>query len=120
MLDGDVSDAIEARALSFNNQHIDIYSGSWGPDDDGQTVDGPGPLTIRAFTEGVTKVSNIFGNWNSYVYFLQINSLINRLVGSFRDEEVRVQYSFGLLETVVENLITVTATDTRTRFTRYL
>lgn len=56
MLDGDVSDAIEARALSFNNQHIDIYSGSWGPDDDGMTVDGPGPLTVRAFAEGVTKV----------------------------------------------------------------
>lgn len=59
MLDGDVSDATEARALSFNNQHIDIYSGSWGPDDDGMTVDGPGPLTVRAFTEGVTKVSTI-------------------------------------------------------------
>ena len=26
----------------------DIYSASWGPDDDGRTVDGPGPLTRRA------------------------------------------------------------------------
>ncbi|XP_065216778.1 furin-like protease 1 isoform X2 [Planococcus citri] len=55
MLDGDVSDAIEARALSFNNQHIDVYSVSWGPDDDGMTVDGPAPLTERAFIQGVTK-----------------------------------------------------------------
>ena len=27
---------------------IDIYSASWGPDDDGRTVDGPGPLTRQA------------------------------------------------------------------------
>ena len=25
MLDGDVTDAVEARSLSLNNQHIDIY-----------------------------------------------------------------------------------------------
>ncbi len=28
--------------------YLDIYSASWGPDDDGRTVDGPGPLTRRA------------------------------------------------------------------------
>jgi len=57
MLDGDVTDAVEARSLSHNPQHIDIYSASWGPDDDGKTVDGPGELATRAFMEGVTKVS---------------------------------------------------------------
>lgn len=36
MLDGEVTDAVEASSLSFNNQHIDIYSASWGPDDDGK------------------------------------------------------------------------------------
>ena len=56
MLDGDVTDAVEARSLSLNPQHIDIYSASWGPDDDGKTVDGPGELATRAFIEGVTKV----------------------------------------------------------------
>ncbi|KAK6631280.1 hypothetical protein RUM44_005806 [Polyplax serrata] len=55
MLDGDVTDAVEARSLSLNPQHIDIYSASWGPDDDGKTVDGPGELATRAFVEGVTK-----------------------------------------------------------------
>lgn len=55
MLDGDVTDAVEARSLSLNPQHIDIYSASWGPDDDGKTVDGPGELATRAFIEGVTK-----------------------------------------------------------------
>jgi len=53
MLDGDVTDAVEARSLSLNNQHIDIYSASWGPDDDGKTVDGPGNLASRAFISGV-------------------------------------------------------------------
>ncbi|XP_042210077.1 furin-like protease 1, isoforms 1/1-X/2 isoform X2 [Homarus americanus] len=53
MLDGDVTDAVEARSLALNPQHIDIYSASWGPDDDGKTVDGPGQLATRAFVEGI-------------------------------------------------------------------
>lgn len=36
MLDGDVTDAVEARSLSLNPQHIDIYSASWGPDGEKQ------------------------------------------------------------------------------------
>ncbi|CAG4943788.1 unnamed protein product [Parnassius apollo] len=58
MLDGDVTDAVEARSLSLNPQHVDIYNASWGPDDDGKTVDGPGELATRAFIEGVTKGRN--------------------------------------------------------------
>ncbi|KAK7573323.1 hypothetical protein V9T40_010514 [Parthenolecanium corni] len=54
MLDGTVNDAVEARALGLNINHIDIYSASWGPEDDGKTVDGPGPLARRAFIYGVT------------------------------------------------------------------
>ena len=34
--------------------HIDIYSASWGPEDDGKTVDGPGPLAKKAFINGVS------------------------------------------------------------------
>ena len=56
MLDGQVTDVVEASSLSFNPQHIDIYSSSWGPTDDGKTVDGPGKLARRAFISGVTKV----------------------------------------------------------------
>ena len=37
MLDGMVNDAVEARSLSLNPDHIDIYSASWGPEDDGKT-----------------------------------------------------------------------------------
>jgi len=55
MLDGTITDAVEARSLSLNPQDVHIYSASWGPDDDGRTVDGPGPLTRRALEEGATK-----------------------------------------------------------------
>lgn len=55
MLDGDVTDAVEAQSLGLNPQHIDIYSASWGPDDDGKTVDGPGEMATKAFIDGVTK-----------------------------------------------------------------
>ena len=57
MLDGDVFDAVEAASLSFNRSHIDIYSASWGPDDDGRVVDGPGPLAKKAFENGIKYVS---------------------------------------------------------------
>ena len=58
ILDGPILDALEAKAISFNRNHIDIYSASWGPDDDGRTVDGPGPLAKLALEEGIKKGRN--------------------------------------------------------------
>ncbi|XP_067350745.1 proprotein convertase subtilisin/kexin type 6 isoform X3 [Channa argus] len=55
MLDGDVTDIVEAKSLGIRPDYIDIYSASWGPKDDGKTVDGPGPLTKQAFEEGIKK-----------------------------------------------------------------
>uniref|UniRef100_A0A8C9YBF6 Furin (paired basic amino acid cleaving enzyme) a n=1 Tax=Sander lucioperca TaxID=283035 RepID=A0A8C9YBF6_SANLU len=55
MLDGEVTDMVEAQSLSLNPQHIDIYSASWGPEDDGKTVDGPAKLAKEAFLRGVTE-----------------------------------------------------------------
>ena len=55
ILDGNLLDVLEARAISFNRDHIDIYSASWGPDDDGMTVDGPGPLAKTALEDGAKK-----------------------------------------------------------------
>ncbi|KAM4887082.1 proprotein convertase subtilisin/kexin type 4 isoform 2-T2 [Thomomys bottae] len=55
MLDGTITDVVEAQSLSLQPQHIHIYSASWGPEDDGRTVDGPGILTREAFRRGVTK-----------------------------------------------------------------
>ena len=69
---------VQARSISLNNQHIDIYSASWGPDDDGKTVDGPGTLASRAFLTGIQsgrggKVGESF-SWN-VVFVLVSGSL---------------------------------------------
>lgn len=56
MLDGDVTDLVEARSLSFRPQYIDIYLASWGPEDDGATLEGPGPLTLLALQKGIKMV----------------------------------------------------------------
>ncbi|CAL8375621.1 unnamed protein product [Arctogadus glacialis] len=55
MLDGEVTDVVEAHSLSLNPQHIHVYSASWGPDDDGKSVDGPAKLAKEAFLLGITK-----------------------------------------------------------------
>ncbi|XP_054038299.1 proprotein convertase subtilisin/kexin type 4, partial [Rissa tridactyla] len=55
MLDGLITDMVEAQSLSLRPQHIHIYSASWGPQDNGKTVDGPGVLAAEAFYRGVTK-----------------------------------------------------------------
>lgn len=62
MLDGDVTDMVEAKSLSLHPQHIDIYSASWGPDDDGKTVDGPASLARQAFENGIRMVGEA-GVW---------------------------------------------------------
>ena len=49
---GKSTDSLEARALSFNRDYIDIYSNCWGPKDDGKTFGGPGTLGKRALMEG--------------------------------------------------------------------
>ncbi|XP_077478698.1 proprotein convertase subtilisin/kexin type 5 [Stigmatopora argus] len=52
-VDGEVTDMVEAQALNFRPQHVDIYLAGWGPEDDGTTVDGPGPLARLALRTGV-------------------------------------------------------------------
>lgn len=59
MLDGEVTDVVEAHSLSLNPQHIHIYSASWGPEDDGKSLDGPAKLAKEAFLQGITKVSRM-------------------------------------------------------------
>lgn len=56
MLDGRVTDHLEASAIAFNHTYVDVYSASWGPNDDGKTVEGPGPLAMKAFEKGITEV----------------------------------------------------------------
>ena len=57
------------------------YPSSWGPNDDGKTVDGPGKLAFRAFKNGITRgregKGSIFvwasGNGGRYIHFLSPN-----------------------------------------------
>ncbi|XP_071833208.1 neuroendocrine convertase 2-like [Apostichopus japonicus] len=50
-----MTDLIEASSMRHKPQLIDIYSASWGPQDNGRTVDGPRDLTLNAIAEGVNK-----------------------------------------------------------------
>jgi proprotein convertase subtilisin/kexin type 5 len=65
-MSNDNNDVNEARALSFNPNHIDIYSCSWGPIDDGKTLEGPGPLAKQALLNGTT--SGRHGLGSIYVF----------------------------------------------------
>ena len=56
------SDSMEADALSFHQDEIDIYTNSWGPYDDGNRVEGPGPLTIAAIEDSVFNGRSGLGN----------------------------------------------------------
>lgn len=61
-----MTDLIEANAMGHMPNVIDIYSASWGPTDDGKTVDGPRNLTMRAIVNGVNK--GRYGKGNIYVW----------------------------------------------------
>ncbi|XP_015784576.1 neuroendocrine convertase 1 [Tetranychus urticae] len=54
LLDGAITDAIEGRSLAYKHQIVDIYSASWGPADNGETVEGPKRLAQEALLRGVT------------------------------------------------------------------
>lgn len=70
MLDGDVTDAVEAGSLGLAPQHIDIYTNSWGPNDDGRTIEGPARLAMQAFENGI---KNGRGNKGSIYIFASGN-----------------------------------------------
>lgn len=53
-----MTDLIEANSMGHEPNLIDIYSASWGPTDDGKTVDGPRNATMRAIVKGVNEVCN--------------------------------------------------------------
>ena len=68
MLDGPVTDLLEAAALALRIDQTDIFSASWGPPDDGKTFDGPGNLAKKAFAKGIMNGRNGLGSiyvWSS-------------------------------------------------------
>lgn len=75
MLDGRVTDHLEASAIAFNHTYVDVYSASWGPNDDGKTVEGPGQLAMKAFEKGIKEVRDkqvpiVIKNRQSAVYMV--------------------------------------------------
>ena len=48
LIGGSVTDAQEAEAMNYLPQLIEIKSNSWGPEDTGDILEGPGPLTLSA------------------------------------------------------------------------
>ena len=55
ILSGPISDIDEAAALNYHYQNTSIYSCSWGPPDDGKSMDKPSYLIERAILNGVQR-----------------------------------------------------------------
>lgn len=55
ILSAPITDEDEALSINYHYQENDIYSCSWGPPDDGQSMEGPGVLIRKAMVNGVQK-----------------------------------------------------------------
>ena len=55
ILSAPISDADEAAALNYRYQENDIFSCSWGPRDDGKSMEAPEGIILKAFVNGVQK-----------------------------------------------------------------
>lgn len=53
LLGGQIDAKKEAAAITFRNDLNDIYSCSWGPADDGKSVEGPDRTVLKAFISGL-------------------------------------------------------------------
>ncbi|XP_047128901.1 proprotein convertase subtilisin/kexin type 7 isoform X1 [Hydra vulgaris] len=62
ILDGPMTDSLEAMAFNTKSEVNDVYSCSWGPDDNGRTVDGPHQLAQAALAHGVMFGRKGFGS----------------------------------------------------------
>ncbi|KAK3382448.1 peptidase S8/S53 domain-containing protein [Lasiosphaeria ovina] len=69
-----ISDADEAVAMNYDYQHNQIYSCSWGPPDDGRSMDAPGILIRRAM---VNAVQNGRGGLGSIYVFASGNGAMS-------------------------------------------
>ncbi|KAF4637466.1 hypothetical protein G7Y89_g622 [Cudoniella acicularis] len=69
-----ITDADEAIAMNYAYQHNQIYSCSWGPPDDGRSMDAPGLLIKRAM---LNAVQNGRGGKGSIYVFASGNGAAN-------------------------------------------
>ncbi|KAJ9125404.1 hypothetical protein QFC22_000364 [Naganishia vaughanmartiniae] len=62
ILSAPISDADEAAALNYEYQKNQVYSCSWGPPDDGKSLEAPEGLILKAMVNGVQKGRGGFGS----------------------------------------------------------
>lgn len=55
ILSGPITDADEAAALNYKYQDNQIYSCSWGPPDDGKSMEAPNNVILKSIVNGVNK-----------------------------------------------------------------
>ena len=101
------SDADEASALTYKLAINSVYSNSWGPNDDGRTLEGPGLLCSDAFRTGA--VMGRGGLGSIYVYASgngaslgddcnfdgYANNIYTIPIGAITDQNVIAPYSEG-------------------------
>lgn len=58
LLGGRVYDLVEGMALGFAYDKVDVYSSSWGPNDDGRSMERPGVLAMQAIGRGIKEGRN--------------------------------------------------------------
>ncbi|KAF2186919.1 hypothetical protein K469DRAFT_725573 [Zopfia rhizophila CBS 207.26] len=66
ILSGDITDMDESLAINYELQKNDIYSCSWGPPDDGKTMQAPGLLIEKAMLTAIQKGRD--GKGSIYVF----------------------------------------------------
>lgn len=79
ILSGPISDVDEAAALNYNYHNTSIYSCSWGPPDDGKSMESPSYLIERAILNGIQNGRDgrgsifVFASGNGAAYGDQCN-----------------------------------------------
>lgn len=98
-------DATEAEAMAYRNDLIQVKSNSWGPEDTGTLLEGPGPLTLAALQSATTTGRNGKGtiflwaggnggdvgdnsNYDGYA-----NSIFTIAIGATDSNGIRADYS---------------------------
>ncbi|KAH9479764.1 Protease KEX1 [Psilocybe cubensis] len=66
ILGGKISTVDEAAALNYGYKDVSLYSCSWGPRDNGQTMDGPNYLIRKAVVNGIN--NGRYGKGSIYVF----------------------------------------------------
>ncbi len=111
LIEAATTDLMESRALTYQRNIADIYTNSWGPADDGSTLEGPGALTLAAlqdaYSNGRGGLGNIYtwaggnggddtgisGDYDNSNYDGYANSRFVIGVGAIGNNGVRASYS---------------------------